>query len=242
MIFRMEGINLAKVRYEGSDQFKPISAWGYVGYTILFAIPVLGFILLIVFALSSGNINRRNLARSYWCILLVVVIAALALSAMAYFGVGDVRETLTNTFPQMRPALESLGTASRERGGSTSAGTVRTENATKRPTAAATAKPAAASQTKASASSGTSGVRKEVKDAIDGYEKFFNDYVAFMKKYASSSNPLSMMKDYTRMLQDYANNMEKWGRLGDELEMNDAELKYYAEATLRIEKTLMSVN
>ena len=56
------------------SQFTPITAWGYLGYQLLFAIPLIGLILLIVFALNDENINRRNLARSYFCAMLIGVI------------------------------------------------------------------------------------------------------------------------------------------------------------------------
>lgn len=56
------------------SQFTPITAWGYLGYQLLFAIPFVGLILLIVFALNDENINRRNLARSYFCAMLIGVI------------------------------------------------------------------------------------------------------------------------------------------------------------------------
>ena len=64
-----------------SLQYKPISSWGYVGYTILFSIPFIGFILLIIYALSNENINRRNFARSYFCSILLVVILILVFGA-----------------------------------------------------------------------------------------------------------------------------------------------------------------
>lgn len=64
--------------------------WGYVGYDILFAIPVIGFILLIVFAVSDKNMNRRYYARSYFCkmllvliILTVIIVIALATGSFA---------------------------------------------------------------------------------------------------------------------------------------------------------------
>ena len=56
------------------SKFTPITAWGYLGYQLLFAIPFVGLILLIVFALNDENINRRNLARSYFCAMLIGVI------------------------------------------------------------------------------------------------------------------------------------------------------------------------
>ena len=60
-------------------QYKPLSPWAYFGYSLLFAIPLVGFILLIVFSFSDENINRRNFARSFWCALLVVVILIVAM-------------------------------------------------------------------------------------------------------------------------------------------------------------------
>lgn len=59
-----------------SMQYRPISAWGYLGYNLLFAIPLVGFILLIVFAVSDANINRRNYARSFLCVMLIMAIVA----------------------------------------------------------------------------------------------------------------------------------------------------------------------
>ena len=68
-------------------QYRPLGAWAYFGYTLLFSIPIVGFICLIVFSCSSSNINRRNFARSFWCVLvLAILIFALlaALGVLAY--------------------------------------------------------------------------------------------------------------------------------------------------------------
>ena len=59
------------------EKYKPIRAWGYFGYNLLFSLPIVGFILLIVFSCSNANINRRNYARSYWCALLIAAICFL---------------------------------------------------------------------------------------------------------------------------------------------------------------------
>lgn len=53
------------------EEYKPVSPWGYFGLSLLFSIPIAGFIMLIVFSFKRGNINRRNYARSYWCALLI---------------------------------------------------------------------------------------------------------------------------------------------------------------------------
>lgn len=76
--------------YQGAEQYRPLSPWAYFGYQILFAIPLIGFICLIVFALSSSNINRRNFARSYFCVLVlaivIIVIIAVAGGGLAFFS------------------------------------------------------------------------------------------------------------------------------------------------------------
>ncbi len=56
------------------NEYRPLSAWAYFGYNILFAIPFVGFIMLIVFAFDSSNINRRNYARSFFCAYLILFI------------------------------------------------------------------------------------------------------------------------------------------------------------------------
>ena len=57
------------------DNYRPISMWGYFGYEILFAIPIVGFIVLLVFALGgTSNINVRNFARSKFCYLIICTI------------------------------------------------------------------------------------------------------------------------------------------------------------------------
>ena len=64
-----------------TGKYAPLSPWAYFGLTILFQIPVIGFIFLIVFSISDKNINRRNFARSYWCVLvlILIIIAVLAI-------------------------------------------------------------------------------------------------------------------------------------------------------------------
>ena len=50
----------------------PISPWGYIGYNILFAIPLVGIIMLFVYAFGSNtNINVKNYARSFLIIILI---------------------------------------------------------------------------------------------------------------------------------------------------------------------------
>lgn len=64
------------------NKYRPLGAWSYFGYQILFMIPLAGLICLIVFSFSDSNINRRSFARSYFCayaILIVILILVLVI-------------------------------------------------------------------------------------------------------------------------------------------------------------------
>lgn len=61
------------------NEYRPLSAWAYVGYNLLFSIPLIWFIFLVVFALDSSNINRRNYARSFLCWILIALILSIIL-------------------------------------------------------------------------------------------------------------------------------------------------------------------
>lgn len=65
-------------------KYRPLGAWAYFGYSLLFALPIVGFICLIVFAFNSGNIIRRSYARSFFCGLLI---AAIIIGVIAIIGI-----------------------------------------------------------------------------------------------------------------------------------------------------------
>lgn len=65
------------------EQYRPLSPWSYFGLSILFTVPVVGFIFLLVFTFNNNNINRRNFARSYWCGVLIAVCIAILLIIFA---------------------------------------------------------------------------------------------------------------------------------------------------------------
>lgn len=56
------------------SEYRPLSPWAYFGYNILFCIPVVGLICLFIFAFDKSNINRRNYARSFFCVYILVII------------------------------------------------------------------------------------------------------------------------------------------------------------------------
>ncbi|MBQ4427309.1 MAG: hypothetical protein II881_06110 [Oscillospiraceae bacterium] len=71
------------------ENLRPLSPWAYIGYGILMGIPLVGFICMLVFSFSStGNVNRRNYARSVLYMMIIgVVLAIFAAILMAALGV-----------------------------------------------------------------------------------------------------------------------------------------------------------
>ena len=85
-------------------EFKPIGAWGYFGLALLYAVPVVGFIFLLIHTFSKGNINRRNFARSYWCWVILLLFLAALMLGLAYAGVLDAAE-VQEAISQLETAL-----------------------------------------------------------------------------------------------------------------------------------------
>ena len=69
------------------EEYRPISMWGYFGYSILFGIPLVGFICTIVYACGgTKNKNLQNFAKSRFCGLIISIglIAFVVLWALAF--------------------------------------------------------------------------------------------------------------------------------------------------------------
>ena len=64
--------------------YKPLSPWKYFGLEILYALPLIGWIFLICHAIGSKNLNKRNFARSFFC---VYVLAALIIVVLSLLGI-----------------------------------------------------------------------------------------------------------------------------------------------------------
>ena len=79
------------MEYEGPRRYEPLGAWSYFGLSILYAIPIIGFIFLLIHTFSDSNINRRSFARSYWCRLLLIILILALLFALA-FATGNTEE------------------------------------------------------------------------------------------------------------------------------------------------------
>ena len=92
-------------------EYKPLGAWTYFLYNLLFSLPLIGLICLIVFACGgTSNINLRNYARSFFCgwlvaliliVLLVLLVIALGvqLDAFSPSGMEDILMAIRAAFP-----------------------------------------------------------------------------------------------------------------------------------------------
>lgn len=81
------------------EKYRPMGAWKYFGYSILFALPLIGFICLIVFSFNSNNIVRRSYARSFFCgFLVIAIIFAIVLTIVLVAGI-------TIPTPELPPEL-----------------------------------------------------------------------------------------------------------------------------------------
>lgn len=75
------------------ENYKPISPWTYFLLNIVFAIPLIGLIVLIVMALGgTDNINKRNYARSFFFGLLIAIIFLLIFGAAIIAAVQSTLE------------------------------------------------------------------------------------------------------------------------------------------------------
>ena len=80
----------------------------------------------------------------------------------------------------------------------------------------------------------------DFKAAMDSYEKFFDEYVAIMKKYKANPTDLSILSDYATYMGQYTDMMQKFEKWENE-DLNTAEAAYYVDVQARIAKKLLEV-
>jgi len=86
-------VNIKKI-YKANDkliakEYRPLSSWNYFGRCVLYAIPIIGWIFLLVHAINGKNRHGRSFARSYFCCLLIIAIAGAIAFALTLAGVFD---------------------------------------------------------------------------------------------------------------------------------------------------------
>lgn len=88
--------------------------------------------------------------------------------------------------------------------------------------------------------SANNSIDPDFKAAMDGYEEFFDEYVAIMKRYQKNPADLSILADYAKYMGQYAGMMQKFEKWENE-DLNAAELAYYVDVQARITKKLLEV-
>ena len=83
------------------------------------------------------------------------------------------------------------------------------------------------------------GIRPDIKEAIDSYESFMNQYCDFMNSYDATD--LSMLSEYSELMSEYVTTTAKFEKIQDE-DLNDAELAYYLEVSNRVSQNLLAVS
>ena len=74
---------------------------------------------------------------------------------------------------------------------------------------------------------------------MDAYEAFYDEYLAFMKKYTSGEGDvLSMLTDYTNMMSKLDEWSEKIDKI-DESTLSPADDAYYLLVTLRVSQKMI---
>ena len=62
--------------------YRPLSSWAYFGLSVLYLIPIIGWIFLLAHAIDSKNRHGRAFARSWFCgLLFFSVVAVVAIGA-----------------------------------------------------------------------------------------------------------------------------------------------------------------
>ena len=84
----------------------------------------------------------------------------------------------------------------------------------------------------------SSGISKEFKEAMDGYEEYFDKYIEVMTSMKNNPGNLSMMQEYTEMMGTYADTMQKFEAI-EGSDMTPEEEAYYLEVSMRINQKLM---
>ncbi len=101
----------------------------------------------------------------------------------------------------------------------------------------APAKPESKTESKADDSGSSNGSFKET---MDSYEAFFDEYIAFMKKYKENPSDLTLLGEYSEMMSKYSDYMDKMREI-DTGSLSEADLAYYTEVHTRITNKLAEV-
>jgi len=62
-----------------------MSTGAYVGFSILFSLPLIGWLICLIVAFASKNLNRRNYARALLIFMLIGLVVGIIVGVSSYF-------------------------------------------------------------------------------------------------------------------------------------------------------------
>ena len=84
-------------------------------------------------------------------------------------------------------------------------------------------------------------VSSDLKEMLDSYEAFMDEYVEFMKTYQESDDTMGMLSKYSEYMQKYLDFAQKVEAV-DTSNMSAADYAYYIEVTSRVSQKLLTVS
>lgn len=75
------------------EAYRPLGAWGYLGYALLFSLPVIGWVFIVIFSVSGANLCRRGFARFYILVWIIGIVVSAVVVALVMTGVLNFAET-----------------------------------------------------------------------------------------------------------------------------------------------------
>ncbi|MGN1403799.1 MAG: DUF6591 domain-containing protein [Ruminococcus sp.] len=155
---------------------------------------------------------------------ILTAISTLAVAGSCGIDVTDSTDDVSNSTEETLTSLETT----------TMATTIIETDAETEPVTEA---PAETLSAESDASSDT--MRPEIKESLDTYETFMNQYCDFMASYDATD--VAMLTEYAELMSEYATMTENFEALENE-NLNDAELAYYLEVQNRVTQKLLEVS
>lgn len=162
-----------------------------------------------------------------WLVVLAVTLSAAACGKAGTTGTA-APETAQSERKEAEPQSESVPEVAEKESGEEDMPDIKEAVPDETPAEQETAEPVA-----------EDGIRPEFKEAMDSYEAFFDEYLAFMEKYEDAEDTLGMLTDYAAYMAKYAEMTAALEAL-DEEELSTEEALYYTKVTARISQKLIA--
>lgn len=222
------------------QQPKKKRTWLWVlGWIFIFPVPLT---ILMVRNQKLSKIAKTAIIAVGWAVYLILMITSRYGNRNATNpepAVTEPASVITTTETPVRESTTAVQTTEATVIATTSA-TSATTITSEVTTTMSTAKQTSADDVKSAVQNGDfSLVTPKFKQMMDSYEKFYDDYIAFMKKYKSDpGNVMSMLNDYMNMLDQLQQWSDKIDAV-DESKLSPADDAYFLLVTLRIEQKLL---